>query len=332
MRLDVLRSDDVERAAHWLAWRRRSPDADLALLLILSVRDAMPAFATPAGVRWVGAGQVMEDYEPLAVVRSGEAVQIVADGMQGRLRARGGRPACVIGLHFTDATWRRFASAWPRDEDDLASLLPMHLPGDDGLSRQVIELLSKASAMASVGTAPAGLASLPRDLLERQTALRARLTAVPGRNARHRRALFQRLLRVREVMAGEPARWPAVETMAEQARLSPFHFARTYARLFGITPHQELSRARLRVARRLLADPRQSISDIASALGYGSRSSFTRWLSLSTGEPPTAWRKRIVQEHRRERLASVAVEHAHEGIDRATTDAWSTPPAFARSA
>lgn len=307
MRLEIFRCSDAAQAARWLALRRQSLDADLALLLILSVRDEVAPFISPPGLRWMEQGEVIEQLDPLSARRDASLVQVVADGPQGRLLVAEGTSALLFCLHFTDAALRRFAQAQPRADGETARLLPMTLAAHEPIAHHALQTARRALIAASPNEGSPEFALIARGLFERQAALRARLPEVPGRNPRHRLALYIRLLRVREVLAGTPARWPAVEAMARQARLSPFHFARTYARLFDITPHQELAQSRLRMASRLLADSRLAIVDVALALGYGSRSSFTRWLKLTTGLAPTTLRATIAREWLREQTDARAL-------------------------
>ena len=60
-----------------------------------------------------------------------------------------------------------------------------------------------------------------------------------------------------------------LDTAAQEAGLSSFHFLRLFAKVLGVTPHQYLVRSRLRHAARLLADDARSITDIAFDVGFG---------------------------------------------------------------
>ncbi len=52
-----------------------------------------------------------------------------------------------------------------------------------------------------------------------------------------------------------------------------------------------LDRARLDVARRLLADPKQSLVDVAFRLGFADLATFSRAFKRWTGSPPGQWRR-----------------------------------------
>lgn len=65
--------------------------------------------------------------------------------------------------------------------------------------------------------------------------------------------------------AGGPVDLP---TLADAACLSPYHFARMFKASFGMSPHAWVMRHRLAHARRLLADARLSLRQVAANAGY----------------------------------------------------------------
>ena len=80
--------------------------------------------------------------------------------------------------------------------------------------------------------------------------------------------------------------------LAREARLSPFHYLRTFESLSGVTPHQYLLRARLRAAAtRLLTEPAK-ILDVALDAGFGDVSNFNRAFRAEFGVNPTVYRRR----------------------------------------
>jgi len=79
--------------------------------------------------------------------------------------------------------------------------------------------------------------------------------------------------------------------LARAARLSPFHFLRTFEDLAGVTPHQYVMRTRLRrAATRLLLEP-DKILDIAFGSGFGDVSNFNRAFRAEFGISPRAYRR-----------------------------------------
>jgi AraC-like DNA-binding protein len=82
-------------------------------------------------------------------------------------------------------------------------------------------------------------------------------------------------------------------TLATEARLSPYHFLRTFERLTGVTPHQYVLRARLREAATRLAAERGKVLDIALDAGFGDVSNFNRSFRSEFGVSPRAYRSSV---------------------------------------
>jgi len=82
-----------------------------------------------------------------------------------------------------------------------------------------------------------------------------------------------------------------LDTAANVAGLSNFHFLRVFSRALGVTPHQYLVRCRLRRAARLLAEDKKHISDIAHEVGFGDLSNFVRTFHRAAGVSPREFRR-----------------------------------------
>ncbi len=81
-------------------------------------------------------------------------------------------------------------------------------------------------------------------------------------------------------------------TLAKVAYFSPFHFHRLFSAWMGETFGDYLRRRRVEVAaRRLAAQPRTKILNIALSVGFGSAEAFTRAFRSRFGCSPTAWRE-----------------------------------------
>jgi len=79
--------------------------------------------------------------------------------------------------------------------------------------------------------------------------------------------------------------------LAQDARLSPYHFLRTFERLTGVTPHQFIMRARLREAAMRLVSDRDGVLDIALDCGFGDVSNFNRAFRNEFGVSPSTYRR-----------------------------------------
>ena len=79
--------------------------------------------------------------------------------------------------------------------------------------------------------------------------------------------------------------------LAELTRLSQHHFCRAFKQSFGIPPYRYLVQRRMEVAKTLLADRTNSVTDIALRLGYAQTGSFTSSFRKTTGWTPTVYRR-----------------------------------------
>lgn len=101
-----------------------------------------------------------------------------------------------------------------------------------------------------------------------------------------------RVSRVVRALDAEPNAHHDLASLAARARLSPFHFLRTFQSVTGITPHQYLLRLRLRRAAHRLAAESAKVVDIALECGFGDVSNFNRAFRAEFGVSPRHWRKR----------------------------------------
>ncbi len=83
----------------------------------------------------------------------------------------------------------------------------------------------------------------------------------------------------------------SLSKLAELARLSQHHFCRAFKQSFGIPPHQYQVQRRMEVAKSLLANRTNSVTDIALSLGYAQPSSFSSSFRKATGWTPTVYRR-----------------------------------------
>lgn len=97
-----------------------------------------------------------------------------------------------------------------------------------------------------------------------------------------------------------------LDTIAEEAHFSKFHFIRLFKRAYGNTPHQYLTSIRIQKARLLLQSPAK-ISSICFLVGFDSISSFTGLFKKITGVTPSAFQTR--QKKRRTLETKTSVQY-----------------------
>ncbi len=81
----------------------------------------------------------------------------------------------------------------------------------------------------------------------------------------------------------------ALQTLADIANLSPFHFTRMFKKSTGLPPRQYLIRCRVQRARQLLLSSTDSLSSIASQSGFCDQSHFTAHFKRFYGITPKAF-------------------------------------------
>ena len=80
--------------------------------------------------------------------------------------------------------------------------------------------------------------------------------------------------------------------IADEVKLSPYHFAHTFKRAMGVAPHQYVGRRRLERAKQLLAHTNLPIVAIAVELGFANQSHFSEVFHRATGATPLTYRLR----------------------------------------
>jgi AraC-like DNA-binding protein len=102
---------------------------------------------------------------------------------------------------------------------------------------------------------------------------------------------FRRLCRARDLLAASLRERITLERAAREARLSPFHFLRCFARVFGETPHEFVTRLRMETAKRLLAAGELPVTEVCLEAGYSSLGTFSARFAARTGQPPSEYRR-----------------------------------------
>ncbi|MDT8321848.1 MAG: AraC family transcriptional regulator [Xanthomonadales bacterium] len=99
-----------------------------------------------------------------------------------------------------------------------------------------------------------------------------------------------RLAAVLDVIMDNPAASHSVESLAEVAHMSRSAFANAFKTAFATSPISLLNHIRLEQAASLLHSSKLSVDQVASKVGYSSRSHFSREFKKHMGIPPAEYR------------------------------------------
>jgi len=146
--------------------------------------------------------------------------------------------------------------------------------------------LSRFNARARVALAQ------PDAMEEIAFALTGAALQLAGRPARAKAPAHHhgRMSEVLRYMAAHSAVPHKLVGLARMARMSPYHFLRSFKAATGVTPHQWLLRARLHKAAARLATSRAPVTDIALDVGFEDLSNFTRTFRTEFGASPREYR------------------------------------------
>ena len=115
-----------------------------------------------------------------------------------------------------------------------------------------------------------------------------------GTGGVHRGGLSPRVERqVREFVVEQLGANIDLETLADLAGLSRFHFSRAFKVSFGLPPHKYVQQERLRRACDLMEETDNSITDIALQVGFASSSELARTFKLFKGHSPRQYRSSL---------------------------------------
>jgi AraC family transcriptional regulator len=149
---------------------------------------------------------------------------------------------------------------------------------------------------AAVVRAYAGLANGANALAWEELGVRLAVDALQlaNGNSRGARELLPsaeaRVTRVVRMMEERSDAEHSLARLAEEARLSPYHFLRTFQKVVGLTPHQYVMRMRLRRAATRLVEEPTSVLDVALDCGFGDVSNFNRSFRAEFGVSPRKFR------------------------------------------
>ncbi len=114
----------------------------------------------------------------------------------------------------------------------------------------------------------------PRPIVMRQSSVNA--------------ANWDKIRMARELIQSEASMGLTVERVCRRFQLSKMTFTKRYNEMYGTTPGADIAQQKAEVAMRLLRDSKQTISEIATALGFSEQSKFSKFFKRQTGQTPAS--------------------------------------------
>lgn len=182
------------------------------------------------------------------------------------------------------------------DEPDGDSGQPVHFveslyPRDAALTEQLQVVRQWSNAARGDETwLEERLYALLAHLLSLHTDLLSRVDRLSATRPSTRLEQYRRVRRARDFIDANFAQELSLAAIGRAAWLSPYHLLRLFKEAFGETPHQYMTRKRLRHARRLLKDTDLPVSEVCYRSGYQSLGSFSHRFKRHFGASPTEFR------------------------------------------
>ena len=124
-------------------------------------------------------------------------------------------------------------------------------------------------------------------------AIRRQLESMPSDEIGWLAALRdERIGRALALLHASPAHPWTLDALAKEVGMSRSVLAERFTQLVGDSPMHYLSRWRMQLAARELADGTTKVSAIGFALGYASEAAFSRMFKRIAGVSPARWRER----------------------------------------
>jgi AraC-like DNA-binding protein len=163
--------------------------------------------------------------------------------------------------------------------------------------RELTPIVSRTLAEWECGT----ISEAAEELHVAVAAHSLRLSSVATRTPRAPPNAERAVTRAARLIDHDPAARLSLSGLARAASMSPYHFLRTFVRVTGLTPHQYVRRARLRLASVRLQSNPVRIVDVALECGFSDVSNFNRAFRTEFGMTPTDARIRLRRRlHRQE--------------------------------
>lgn len=154
-----------------------------------------------------------------------------------------------------------------------------------------LRVLSRFVARACAGLARATDLSWEELGLQLAAQTMRLVAGLPSSSSDAPPSAIARVTRVIRMIERHPEARLALGDLAREARLSPYHFLRTFQQLTGVTPHKYILRTKLREAAIRLACKPAKVLDTALDCGFADVSNFNRAFRSEFGVTPRLYRQ-----------------------------------------
>jgi len=133
--------------------------------------------------------------------------------------------------------------------------------------------------------------ALMRELINNHNEILHTLNEVAELKKSTKIELYRRISVSRDYMEANFNKPLKLKQIADSASLSPYHFLRSFKKIFKVTPLEYLTTTRLKYAQYLLINSETNIQDITLLCGFENHSSFTRLFKNYYHTSPSAFTK-----------------------------------------
>ena len=228
------------------------------------------------------------DNDSTRILRTGELFFAEAGQCQ---QVVGAGAALWLALVASPAVWRLLFDATTVSPVPEPLIVPAVHRADRVVRCAAVRLARAAGADAKNADPMTAALRFIAMLAELQARFEPQIRRCPGRTLSQRRGVFLRLQRVYNWMESSNDLDLCVAGFARVANYSPCHFVRTFAAVYGQTPHTVLMEQRLQRAHRLVSDTELSITEVARAAGFEDRCAFARSFKKRFGIAASAVRR-----------------------------------------
>jgi AraC-like DNA-binding protein len=229
----------------------------------------------PRGLQKLLAGE-----GPIETIHDAKQYCPLEDGLM-RYKVESGEPGLVLGcaglVASLDGGTDLFHHLWePMIEDGIGQAI-----------EPLLTLIKRELSYPQVGTRAFVGALMKQVLIE---VFRGQLARESYRSWLWPAMMNPQLARAALAIMSKPEIAHTVASLAATAGMSRSRFSELFGQAFGRSPIEFLQITRLRAARRLLSSSSLPVKSVAAAVGYSSRSHFSRAYQAYYGEAPSRYR------------------------------------------